>query len=308
MPTQARKPPPDSGADDVGVPHADPPEEPPLSQAAVVTGPRIGATTDPSELVAGVAHEMKTPLTALIQALDIVSSGRSGPLGETQQRFVRMAISNAQALLEMTLRLQDTSKWDSGRATPRFATFDAEGVARSTCEAMSALAESRGIALDVSVPGQTPAGWGDAALVRELLFNLVGNALKFTPERGHVVVIVQASDERPGMLELLVRDDGPGIPPGDEERIFEKFYQAETTSLRKREGLGLGLALARGIATAHGGTAHARNNAGRGCTFRVRLPAAVAGMEVGDDTSVASINATVPARAASTGDRHEAES
>lgn len=243
-----------------------------MNEQAITRETGIGDRSDPGDIITCVAHEMKTPLTALLQALHVLASGRSGALAAPQQRFVSMGIANARALLALTHRLQDMARWDAGGPPMRFEAFDAVHAARSVAESLAALAESAAVAIDVAVGEDLPLAWGDEDLIKDLIFNLAGNALKFTPEGGNVCVVVRRDEEaESGWIEIAVTDDGPGIPQGEEERIFEKFYRA--SGARAREGLGLGLALARRIVRAHGGTLRARNNEGRGATFSVRLPA-----------------------------------
>ncbi len=234
---------------------------------------------DPTELIGHVAHEMRTPLTALIQALDILDGGRCGPLHQAQEKFVRVARQNADAALKLTLRLQEMARCRGGHMPISFARYDALAPAYFVAEALQPIAATRGIELEVAADPEAPAGWGDAELVREVLFNLVGNALKFTPHRGRVIVAVRPA-EGFGMqaLDYAVSDTGPGLPLGTEERIFDKFFQNPAARSRRGEGMGLGLAIARDIVQAHGGEITARNHAGRGCTFLVRMPALGSGL------------------------------
>jgi hypothetical protein len=234
---------------------------------------------DPTELIGHVAHEMRTPLTALIQALDILDGGRCGPLLAVQERFVRIARQNADAALKLTVRLQEMARCRGGRVPIAFARYDAAAPASFVVQALEPIAATRGIDLEVVVDPDAPAGWGDEDLVREVLYNLVGNALKFTPPGGRVVLSVRPA-EGFGMqaLDYAVADTGPGLPAGTEDRVFDKFFQNPAARSRRGEGMGLGLAITRDIVHAHGGEVTAHNHAGRGCTFLVRLPALGSGL------------------------------
>ncbi len=260
---------------------------------------------DPTELIGHVAHEMRTPLTALIQALDLLDGGRCGPLLDAQERFVRVARQNADAALKLTLRLQEMARCRGGRLPVAFARYDAAAPASFVVEALQPIAATRGIELEAIVDPDAPAGWGDEDLVREILFNLVGNALKFTPKGGRVSLGVKPA-EGFGLqaVDYAVRDTGPGLPAGMEERVFDKFFQSPAARSRRGEGMGLGLAITRDIVHAHGGEISARNHGGRGCTFLVRLPALGSGLSAeaqlkklvadGDGESVTLIAVTDP--------------
>ena len=135
--------------------------------------------------------------------------------------------------------------------------------------AMRALAESGGVALEASYEGELPMVYADPERVTQLLSNLVGNALKFTPAGGRVEVRVQPYDE--GTL-VSVTDTGDGIPPEQLPHVFDRFFQVSNARVGARHGAGLGLPIARGIVEAHGGTIWIESAAGRGTTVRFTLP------------------------------------
>lgn len=223
-----------------------------------------------TEAVARIAHDMRTPLTAMVQAMQILQTGRGGELTETQARFVRMALQNADALLSLTLRLQELARWGEGGAPMDWTRVDAPAAAAEVVESLTPIAASRDVTLTARCEGAPLPAWADARLVREMLCNLVGNALKFTPAGGSVVVETAADD---GHVELRVIDDGPGVPEGEHERVFDRYYQTSKQRLHRSEGTGLGLAITRAMARAHGGDARCRNNpSGRGATFTLSLP------------------------------------
>jgi signal transduction histidine kinase len=136
---------------------------------------------------------------------------------------------------------------------------------------MRALAESSGVALKASYADELPMVYADPERVTQLLSNLVGNALKFTPAGGRVEVRVQPYDE--GTLVSVI-DTGDGIPAEQLPHVFDRFFQVSSTRVGARHGAGLGLPIARGIVEAHGGTIWIESAAGRGTTVRFTLPAA----------------------------------
>ncbi len=227
------------------------------------------AAQDPFELVAATAHDMRTPLSAIAQALDLLGSGRAGSLTPTQAHFVALGRRNVENLLGMTVSMQQAARARAGMMLARFVPHDVADVTGFVAEALELLARSRGITLSLSVAPDCPLAWGDPDLVRRLVFNLAGNALKFTPAGG--AVRIEAAAEG-GDIALRVTDSGPGIPPGEAARIFSRYYQCEG-SKDAAGGVGLGLAIVREIVEAHAGEVAVANNIGApGCTFSVVLP------------------------------------
>ena len=147
--------------------------------------------------------------------------------------------------------------------------------ARESAGRLSAAAEKKGIALRVRVPDGPVWVLGDEEALRQVADNLIVNAVKYTPERGHVEVRVVSRD---GSALLEVDDDGPGIEPKHRERIFERFYRVDKARSRATGGTGLGLSIVRHVAANHGGTVTVESREGEGSTFTLRLPRAGAGL------------------------------
>lgn len=232
----------------------------------------LATARDAEELIAVTAHDMRTPLTAIIQALSILQGGRAGDLNDKQARFIDLSLDAARCLVDLTRGMQDAARVGRMRPPMRFERFGAEEPVRFAVDALSTHAEGRAVGLEVEA--EPVACWGDAQLVRRVLLNLVSNALKFSPAGSRVrLVVKRAGAEAEGHVRYSVVDGGPGIPTADLERIFEKFFQSRQPTDVRREGTGLGLAITRDIVVAHGGTISVTNNPERGCRFDVSLPA-----------------------------------
>jgi signal transduction histidine kinase len=134
--------------------------------------------------------------------------------------------------------------------------------------ATEALARAKNLRLSSTVASGLPTGTGDARRLTQVLFNLVGNAIKFTDHGGVEIRAVQAADR----FELAVVDSGPGIPPADQARIFDEFQQVDNTSTRTKGGTGLGLSISRRIVELHGGFVAVQSEVGKGSTFTISIP------------------------------------
>jgi signal transduction histidine kinase/ligand-binding sensor domain-containing protein/DNA-binding response OmpR family regulator len=222
-----------------------------------------------SQLFANVSHELRTPLTLILGPLGDALAGRFGPLNEDLSRQVSTAERNARRLLALVDQLLDVARLDAGRLRLRLRRGDFGGFVRHRVESFLPLAERRGIDLSLEVPVEPVELWFDAPQLEKVIDNLLGNALKFTPAGGRVEVSLEAPPDA-DRVEVAVRDNGPGIPDDQLERVFERFYQLDPTAHRWR-GAGIGLALARQVAELHRGEVSVRSNAGQGACFTLTL-------------------------------------
>ena len=239
---------------------------------ALLERPAEPRSSEPSEpdRIAMAIHDLKTPLAALQQALQVLSSGRAGALSESQRRFVGMGLNNAAILgslmdrLPGTLRSNTTEGFRPSRVSvPRTLGF--------VVETLQASAELRGVRLQARAAPNLPDAWVDEELLHRLVLNLVGNAIKYGATGGIASVSIERQSPEDGFLTLSVLDHGPGVATEDLAHVFEPRYRSDA-SAAEHEGKGLGLAIVRDIALAHGGEASVRNNPGAGCTFTVTLP------------------------------------
>ncbi len=222
-----------------------------------------------SQFFANVSHELRTPLTLILGPLGDALEGRFGSVGGDLGRQLATAGRNAQRLLTLVDQLLDVARLDAGRLRLRVRRCDLAAVVRQRVEAMLPLAERREIALSLEVPPEAVEIWCDEAQIEKVLENLLSNALKFTPRGGRVQValLAPAGADR---ARLSVRDNGPGIPADQVERVFERFYQVEPMALQW-PGVGIGLALSRQLVELHHGSIAVDSTPGEGSCFTITL-------------------------------------
>ncbi|MGH2457012.1 MAG: ATP-binding protein [Candidatus Limnocylindria bacterium] len=219
------------------------------------------------EFVADVSHELRTPIAALRTFTELQ---REGAVDEAQRgEFLDRSTEQISRLEWMSTNLLDLSRIDSGIFPLDVRWGDLRDPVRAAVEAHAGQGEARGISLAVEVPTSPVMLRFDRERIVQLLTNLVGNALKFTPSGGEVVVALR--DEPEGAL-LEVRDSGPGISPEELPLIFDRFFRGTNVGEARASGSGLGLAIARSIVEMHGGGIEVTSALGQGTTFAVRLP------------------------------------
>jgi PAS domain S-box-containing protein len=219
-----------------------------------------------------VSHELRTPLTAILGWASMLRTGHFDPARLPQ--IYDSVYRNAEVQVQIVNDLLDVSRMVAGqvRLDPR--PTDACEIARLSVETVRPAAMAKGVTLRVNMPPAPQIISGDPARLQQVVWNLLSNATKFTGAGGEVTVSVYDSDS--GRLAIEVTDTGTGIPAALLPRVFERFFQADSTTTRAHGGLGLGLAIVRHLVELHGGEVQAASEGeGRGSTFRVLLPMAV---------------------------------
>ena len=215
--------------------------------------------------VSDASHELRTPI-AVVSANADVLLGHSDETVDENIDHVAAISDEARHMSRLVADLLTLARADEGSLNLELGPVDAAGVVSSLIDSMNALADDRGVTLVAqTTPSPTEA---DPNRLRQVLTILVDNALKYTPRGGSVTV---TCGRRGSTVELAVADNGPGIAPGDQGRIFDRFYRIDAA--RTAGGAGLGLAIARTIAEAHGGRLTVDSTLGKGSTFTLRLPA-----------------------------------
>jgi heavy metal sensor kinase len=219
---------------------------------------------------ADASHEIKTPLTIIRGGVERALTTRGVP-GDTLE-LLEETLVELNRMTEMLDALLTLARADEGRAPLHLEPVDLRDQIAEAFETAEMLAEPTGVTIDAQLPAAPVVVSADRSRVRQLLMNLLTNAVKYTPPGGRVTLSLEA---RNGDAVMAVTDTGLGIAPGDLPRIFDRFWRAETARARTgRSGVGLGLAICKWIAEAHGGTIEARSRAARGSTFTVTLPLA----------------------------------
>lgn len=215
-----------------------------------------------------VNHELRTPLTAIVGWAEVLSEDR--PDEATASAAVEQIRRSAGHLVTLVSDLLDLARLEEGASRIERRPTDLPALVLSVVDALDVLASAKGSTLEADLPGGSlPPVTLDPGRTRQVLWNLVHNALKFTPAGGRVVVSARVED---GTAVLSVADEGPGIPERDLPWIFERWRQSDAAKVTPQRGSGIGLSLARGFVEAHGGTIAVRNSPGRGATFVVRIP------------------------------------
>jgi len=236
-----------------------------------------------SEFLTTMSHEMRTPMNAILGMADLLSESS---LSEEQQDYVRIFQRAGANLLTLINDILDLSKVESGHLELESVAFDLRSLLERIIEMMATRARDRGLQLTLQVQPGVPIGLvGDPHRLRQILVNLIGNALKFT-EQGSVTLLVQQEpDGAAGWLRFNVVDTGIGIAADKIEVIFDRFTQADSSTTRKYGGTGLGLAISAGLVQLMGGRIGCRSGQNKGSTFFVSAPFAIGSLVETSDTA-----------------------
>lgn len=221
-----------------------------------------------SMFIASMSHELRTPLNSIIGFSNILLKEMPGPLNFEQKKQLKMVTGSARHLLNLINDILDISKIESGELTLVIAPVRLSEVLQQVRESLAPLAESKGLSLRVSLPPEVDSINSDSRRLRQILLNLVGNALKFT-ESGGVQILCGLNR---GRLAIQVVDSGIGIREQDMDQLFHSFRQIDTGLSRKYEGTGLGLFISQRLAQMLGGDIRVTSRFGQGTTFTLTLP------------------------------------
>jgi signal transduction histidine kinase len=222
-----------------------------------------------SEFLANMSHELRTPLNSVIGFSDVLLERMFGELNEKQADYLEDIRSSGEHLLSLINDILDLSKIEAGRMELALSTFDPGVTLENTVTLVRERAARDGVELDLEVDDRLTAWTADERKFKQIVLNLVSNAVKFTPQGGKVTVRASCSD---GGMEVAVTDNGVGISPEDQALVFEEFRQVGADYTTKVEGTGLGLALTRKLVELHGGRIWVESDKGKGSTFTFTLP------------------------------------
>jgi len=237
--------------------------------ALVAREAALAASLAKSEFLSSMSHEIRTPMNAILGMADLLAESQ---LTIEQHRFVSVMVSNGNALLSLINGILDLARIESGRFTLAETEFDLEDLVEHIAETLSVRAHEKGLELTTRIPPDVPRSVvGDSLRLRQVLINLVGNAIKFT-EQGEVAIVVEHATDDAGQLSFSVRDTGIGIAHEQIEAVFQSFTQVDSSATRKYGGTGLGLAIATRLVEMMGGRLAVTSELGKGSVFHFTIP------------------------------------
>lgn len=230
-----------------------------------------------SEFVSVASHELRTPLAAIKNAVQLMLSGKTGEINENQEKFLSMAERNINRLTDILNDLLNLSKIESGMIELNFENLKLKTIIELVASSLRPHADAKGVRIEVEIPESLPAIYGDQGKIEQILTNLIGNAVKFTPDGGKIFISANllSHDREDGygnMIAISIKDTGIGIPAEQLDAVFEKFHQVEGSLDRSVSGTGLGLAITKGLVEAHQGKIWVESKAEKGSTFTFTLP------------------------------------
>ncbi len=240
-----------------------------------------------SNFLATVSHELRTPLTSIIGYSDMLATGIAGELNTEQQEFVETIRNKGDHLLALITSLLDLNKLEQGSMRLHREAIDAAALVLDLKKTMAPAAAKKQVTIETTIEPGLPKLNVDPMRIRQVLFNITENALKFSPRGGTVKLIARSAEIAAGAedgigavllavpqksVEFGIIDSGIGIPKDEHDRIFDAFYQVDGGSTREHGGTGLGLSIVKRIVEAHGGTVRVESEPGAGAAFWVNLP------------------------------------
>jgi signal transduction histidine kinase len=225
-----------------------------------------------NQFLSHVSHELRTPLTCIHQYVTLLLDGLAGPIAPEQMDHLKTVLKSVNQLHAMIRDLLEATRADSGKLRVEPRCIDIGELIRQCVAMMGPSAAEKRVTIEVMVDPAIPLVYADPDRALEVLINLIDNAIKFTPAEGSVIVKASMVETDPSSVYLSISDTGRGIPQDALPRVFERLYQDPDGVDNNRSGLGLGLYIARGIVTLHGGRMWVASEPGSGSTFSFTLP------------------------------------
>jgi len=258
------------GRFDAGLRISSPPEIAELAVAFNRMCERLGELERmKADFFSSMSHELRTPLTSIKEGTGLLLDGVGGETTDKQRRLLTILAEESNRLIGVVNSLLDLSKLEAGMLNYEFETVNLDPLIRRAVAEIAPLVEAKQITVETAIEVPLPPARLDPERMLQVLRNLLGNAVKFTPKGGQVTVTASPGD---GKLQVSVQDSGPGIPAESLTAIFEKFHQGNDKGAHTRPGTGLGLAIAKNIINSHGGEIWAESQLGQGSKFCFVLP------------------------------------
>ena len=216
------------------------------------------------DFISMASHQLRTPLTSVKGYVSMVLEGDAGKLNETQQKLLNQAFISSQRMVYLISDLLNVSRMKTGKFVLESIPCDLSAVVEEEVAQLVETAKSRNLELSYEKPDHFPTYMLDETKLRQVIMNFIDNAIYYTPDEGHIVVTL---NEKPTSIELLVTDDGMGVPKSEQHRLFTKFFRAHNAKRARPDGTGLGLYMARKVVVAQGGAIIFRSKEGKGSTF-----------------------------------------
>jgi len=222
-----------------------------------------------ADFLSKVSHDLRTPIAAVKQAAELLNDGIPSPLKEDQKEILQIIRTNAKRLGNLINDLLDTARLEAGKLEIQPETTDLVAIIRRVATSIAPLSMEKRLRITLKAAPDLPPAYADPNRMEQVLMNLLGNAVKFTPENGEIAL---SCEQEGAFLRCSVRDTGVGIPPEDLPRIFDKFHQVRMKRATKTKGTGLGLTIVKFLVEAHGGFVWAESTPGQGATFTFTVP------------------------------------
>jgi signal transduction histidine kinase len=222
-----------------------------------------------NSFIMNMSHELRTPLNSVIGFSDLLLEGAFGPLNTKQAKYVNNILISGKSLLEIINNLLDISRLEAGEKTLKYEDVDVASLIGEVRMSLLSPASVKKITIELKIDPSVGNVKADTTKFRQILYNLVSNAIKFTPAKGKVII---SACKKEGVLEVKVSDNGIGISKESYEKIFMPFTQADSTAARGYGGAGLGLFIVRNFVDLHGGNIWVESDLGTGSTFTFTIP------------------------------------
>ena len=241
-----------------------------------------------TDFISFVAHELKNPMTSIKGYTDLLAKGAVGPINDMQANFLKTIANNVERMSTLVSDLNDNSKIEAGRLHLDYSTVIPQEIIEDAIRSMRQQMDEKEQTLELQIPEDLPPIWADKTRISQVMVNLVSNAYKYTPAGGHIIIGAEHADNQwdpdgaPEVVHIWVKDDGIGISPEDQKKIFQKFFRSEDEKTREAPGTGLGLNITKGLVELQGGRIWFESEFRKGTTFHFTVPVASAVQEASE--------------------------
>jgi two-component system phosphate regulon sensor histidine kinase PhoR len=224
-----------------------------------------------SDFVSAVSHELRTPLTSIKGYASILMTGKVGDIPKEVKERLEKINKHSDSLVTLINELLDISRIESGKVDMKFQAENIKDIVDTVADLLAPQLKQKELELSLNLPAGLPGVYVDIRQIERVFINLVGNAIKFTPEKGKITIRAKDIDDK---IQIDIEDTGTGIAQSDLEKIFDEFYRVDNIVNQSLKGSGLGLTLVKYIVEAHKGKVWVKSQLGKGSIFSFTLPKA----------------------------------